>query len=433
MKRVLIILFILLITIFVFLFIDYKTLGSFYFYTLFSFLLINIIINKTISLIDVWNFAFIFIVLSEVFSSLIVVTENHLDGLKYLITANNLINVGYFSKRKVNINLSIKREVFANKRYTLYLIIFLICFYFLSEIPRAVYIFSVGRNIAYSEAEEENLLGPLINALGFILPAISTYYFSIVKGKSLWISFLFSTPIFIVLFLGGTRFPLLFSFIGFLFVAQSKIESKFSLKKGALVVLSLVSLLLVTQLMKHFRSSTQKDKEFVLVTSDYENVSVAEYLSSYMSAEGTIDMTSLMFKHFKSNNHLYGKSTLFITYFWIPRQVWPDKPTMIGYWFIRKYRSNFGDSYSASFGFTGDLYADFGLFSLFFVFLIGRAIKYAENFKNCALKSKNYSIILGAMIFPYIFFFVRSPITATMNFLAILFFFYFFKRIIFSK
>ena len=106
---------------------------------------------------------------------------------------------------------------------------------------------------------------------------------------------------------------------------------------------------------------------------------------------------------------------------------------MLGYWFIRKYRTGFGDGHSASFGFTGDLFADFGYFSLFFIFIIGRLIKFAEKFSEKSLSSKNYNVIIGSMLFPYVFFFVRSPITASMTFFGILFFFYIFKRVIFIE
>ena len=184
--------------------------------------------------------------------------------------------------------------------------------------------------------------------------------------------------------------------------------------------------------MKHYRSTTTKDDAFnYRVGKQYKDI--PSYVSCFGSNEGVVDMTSLMFDYFDNNDYLYGKSSLFITYFWVPRQLWPTKPTMIGHWLVRETRSGFGNAHSASFGFTGFLYTDFGMFSLIFIFFIGRALKYAENYKNIVLKNKSYSMIIGAMLYPYIFFFVRSPITATMNFIGILFMYYFFKRLIFSR
>lgn len=436
MKKTLICLVFLLVTSFVYLLQDYTTLGTFYFYFLFSYIGINVFISRIISLIDVWNFAFIFIILSEVFSDNFFVTKNHLSSLQYLIVANNIINIGYCSFNKtLKKNRTLAKPKFNLSKYNSYLICFLIGYYFFSKLGRAIRTFSIGRNIVYSNSVNSSFsfLDPFINSIGLVMPAITVYYFTNMKSKTLLFSFILSSPIFLILFLSGTRFPLLFSFIGFLVVSQTKSKTVNSIKKQATIIISLLSLFIATQLMKQYRSSATKDNKIVLLGSDFEKLSIPKYVTSYMSPEGIIDMTSLMFRHFENENHLYGKSNLFITYFWVPRSIWPNKPTMLGHWFVRKYRSNFGAAHSTSFGFTGDLYADFGYFSLFCVFLIGRLLMYAEKYKNLVLSNKNYSTVLAAMLFPYVFFFVRSPITATMNFIGIILIYSFFKYRFISK
>jgi hypothetical protein len=153
-----------------------------------------------------------------------------------------------------------------------------------------------------------------------------------------------------------------------------------------------------------------------------------------MSPEGVVDMTALSMTYFESNPHTYGKSIAFLTYFWVPRTIWPDKPTMIGHWLIRKYRSGFSEGHSASFGFTGELYADFGYFSLIFVLVIGLALKWADYFRAYHLsKQQSYDKILVGMLFSYVFFFIRSPITSTMTFLSILLVYYLIRKILFKK
>ena len=106
---------------------------------------------------------------------------------------------------------------------------------------------------------------------------------------------------------------------------------------------------------------------------------------------------------------------------------------MLGFWFIREYTANLSAGHSSALGFTGDLYVDFGKYSLLFVFLLGRVLKIGEAIQSMLFKTKGYNIIIGAMIFPYVFFFVRSPVTATMNFIGILFFCFILKKIIFSN
>ena len=162
----------------------------------------------------------------------------------------------------------------------------------------------------------------------------------------------------------------------------------------------------------------------------YMGYGIAKNILSFGSNEGVVDMTALLIKHFNTNPHLYGESSSFLLYFWIPRSFWPNKPTMLGNWFIREYRSGFSEGHSASFGFTGDLYADFGYFSLFFIFILGILLKRAENFKDKAINSNNFNIILGAMLYPFVFFFVRSPVTSIITFLSIILYYKLFKNIL---
>ena len=169
--------------------------------------------------------------------------------------------------------------------------------------------------------------------------------------------------------------------------------------------------------------------EITLINSYSEYRNFPAYVTSYFSSEGIIDMTSLVFNHLNLNDYTYGASTSFILYFWVPRTIWPNKPTMLGNWLIRKYRGGFSDAHSASFGFTGDLLLDFGPYlSQFILFFIGRLLVKAENYKNLSFSSGNFSIVMGAMFYPYVFFFVRSPITASTFILGIYFFYVIFKR-----
>ena len=208
--------------------------------------------NRTISLIDIWNFAFIFIILSEVFSDKTSETTTHLGALKYLIIANNLIFMGYITKLKLSSKDRVyaKEKVFNTRKITHFTIISCVVFYFAFSIEKALYTFAVGRNITYNinaDSNEFNLFGPLLSAMSFVLPAIITYYFTILRKKSLFISILYSSPIFLILFLNGTRFVLLFSFsFGFCIILFSKGSNKLSIRKG-LIFISAITILLVSQ------------------------------------------------------------------------------------------------------------------------------------------------------------------------------------------
>lgn len=416
---------------------NYYLLGEICFYTILLYTGFYVIIHKEIRLIDVWNIAFLFIILSELFVSE-TIDNSYISPIRYLLLSNNVVNIGYltlgnkqssFSKKSVHVTKKVR-----DHRVVSALMIGVMLLYSLLRIQDALHTFAVGRNVVISEGAGRGFfLDSILDAIGFILPAILCYYYIYIRNKSFWTPFILSLPIFIILFLGGTRFPLLFSLLGFFIVYQSKFIWRMSIKHYIFILVAIIGLGYIASLMKHFRSSTTKQTEFSIFQSDKIQDLPTLLSTSIMSPEGVIDMTSLLFDYFQKNDYLYGSSSSFIFYFWIPRELWPDKPTMLGHWLIRGYRGGIAEGHSSSFGFTGDLYADFGLFSLMFVFLIGRLLKVAENFKNAAFKLGGYNLIIGAMLFPYTFFFVRSPITATMTFLGILFFYYVFKYLIFRK
>lgn len=416
---------------------DYYFLGSVYFYVSLSFLAYNIISSREIKLIDVWNVGFVFIILSEVFVSGNI-DNSYLASIKFLLIANNIFNIGYETvntlKFKPNVILKAPSLRIRDSRLITLLLIVFLAFYFLLKIQGALYTFAVGRNVVISEGSGSGFfLNAILSAIGFVLPSIFAYYYIYILKKPAWMPVLLSLPIFIVLFMGGSRFPLLFSLLGLVIVLQSRNFGKMTSKQYIIIIASVLLLAYAGVLMKHLRSGSTRDNPLSIAEENQWKDIPTFAARTVMSPEGVIDMTNLMFDYFHINEHLYGKSSSFILYFWVPREVWPDKPTMLGHWFIREHRSGFAEGHSASFGFTGDLYADFGLFSLVFVFLFGRLLKVAENFKSLAFSTRGYSIILGAMLFPYIFFFVRSPITSTMTFIGILFFYHMFKRLIFIK
>lgn len=413
---------------------DYYIVASIYFYYLLFSLTFEIIKVKRIFLIHVWNGAFIFIILSEVFLPYFV-PYGKIDVIKYLIISNIVVNIGY-NISSFNFKVKERKNYLLKKRSKLSPIILLVLVvaYFILKIQDAIFSFSVGRNTAIENNDEANLFTTIfINPLGLILPAIIVYYFYVYKKNKWYIPLILSLPIFIVLFLEGTRFTLLFSLIGFALVLLSQtIKSKVTFKTYVLIVFACFSLVISSNLMKHLRSSVTKDESFNILIEE-ENKDLQSLMVPYMSPEGVVDMTDLSFKYFKNHEHLYGESSSFILYFWIPRSIWPDKPTMLGYWLIRKYRSGFGDEHSSSFGFTGDFYADFGMFSFFFIFLLGYFVKILEAFKDQAFRDGGYNIIIAALLYSYVFFFVRSPITSSMNFMGILFFYFFLRAVLFKK
>jgi oligosaccharide repeat unit polymerase len=434
-KRLFYIITIVLLSVVIILSNNFQILVELYFYFFVISIGIRVASNKRIELIDVWNTSFIFIVLAE----MLIKKSTSMywtDASKYLLIANNIVNIGYYCKNNIPKSILQKNPLsYKESRFTSIVLVALVVLYFFIEIRSALFAFTYGRNIINPyKASYGIFINSLINSLELILPALIAYYFSVIKKKRIWVPLFLSLPVFIILFLYGTRYPLLFSVLGFLIIAQYKKVRKFSIKQYLLLGFASIILIYTTNYMRNNRTSYDKEANSSLFENIKNEGSFPEIIAnSFMSPEGVVDMTALMFKHFEKNDHLYGASSSFILYFWVPRAIWPEKPTMLGYWFIRQYRGGFGDAHSASFGFTGDLYADFGLFSLIIVFFLGRLLKTAENFKRRAIIRGDYSTVLGAMFYPFIFFFVRSPITSSMTFLGIIFIYYIMKRVMFVK
>ena len=413
---------------------DFEQISTSYFYFLLFIIIFNVIRKLNIALIDVWNVSFLFIILSEALLPYTSISNKQIEAVKFLVIANNIINIGYLTitKKHHSFNYENNLSNLKVRKSSSNILILLVLFYFGMRIKSAFLSFTIGRSEASAVLETNFILTAIISSLGLILPALIAYYYLFIKKTKIIIPFLIASPIYFILFLEGSRFPLLFSFLGFILVSQAIIFKNMNFKKYVILTMAFLSLFIVSVVMKQLRTSNSSYNK-VSIFETTKDAGLASLFAKNASPEGIIDMTDLMFTYFETNDFKYGSSTSFILYFWVPRSIWPDKPTMIGHWLIRDFRSGFGSGHSASFGFTGDLYADFGFFSLAFVFLLGRLLKVGEEFKNKAIKSNSFKTILGAMMFPYVFFFVRSPITATMNFLGILFFYFLLKKIFFIK
>jgi len=423
----------LIITLFcviILLFNNYYALGVLYFYVLIFYLGIDVIKKKNIELIHVWNASFLFIIIAEVF----IFPEYNkyaLEALKFLTIANNLVCLGYLtSKSTISYKVTKLSKKKINKNTFRYLFKGLIVVYIFFQAKSVMNSISLGRINAMDDSTEVGgLYMQFIAALGLILPAIIAYYYAYLVPSKILKPFFWSLPIFIILFLGGTRFPLLFSFLGFLLVLLSK-QKKLTIKNYLFITGAIILLNVAASTMRGFRA-VGFGNTFTFIEEKKPFIDIPTFVSEKMSPEGVIRMTGLMIKHFEKNDYLYGKSTSFILYFWMPRSLWEDKPTMLGHWFIRKYEDGFSSGHSASFGFTGDFFADFGYLSLILVFFLGILLKRLNNYKNATFLQGGYNIVLGSMIFPWVFFFVRSPITSTMTFIGVIVIYKLFKKIVY--
>lgn len=393
------------------------SIGNIEFYIYIGLFIYDLYRRKGITLIQVWIIAYLYIINSEILLYPELFQGEKIWAVQFLGISNNCVIFGYYLKHSVinNFKHDYKRIIPNRKTKTIYLtlVIALLIAFVADNLSHALIARGSGRQAATEEQQSFDLFSMIIGNCRYVLPAIIAYYYSKTHSRfKILYAFTLSLPIFLILFWNGSRFPLLFSFLGFL-IASNLVNIRRLNRKSILIgCIAFILLNNIGDLMK-------MQRVFGVNAVVEENSRVAypllsQNISENFSPEGVVKMTNSSHEYFKTNGHLYGVSTGFLLYFWIPRIAWPDKPAMLGYWLIRTQEiSGFASGHSVSFGFVGDLYADFGIFSLIFCILLGLLIKYLDNYCVKALASDKFNRVFAAMLYPWVFFIVRSPITGT--------------------
>jgi hypothetical protein len=206
----------------------------------------------------------------------------------------------------------------------------------------------------------------------------------------------------LAIFARGSRFPLGFQLLGSLFFVFQMYKFSFKqLLMGALVIV------LITATQGTMRAARNKGIAYVQFGDVVELVLEPE---SHLSAEGVLRVNGWI--HSARAYSLPGKlpDNLFILYWWVPRQVWPEKPTMAGYWLIRELTDGpVNENHSVSGGFSMPALLDFGpVFGVFFCVSYGFWLALFEAYGIRYRNSASPHAILVAMLFFGVFFMMRS-------------------------
>lgn len=394
-----------------------------YFYLLLGVAGINYLREKRFNLYQTWIASFIFVIQSEMFI-ISTDTPSLLDGYLlpfcFLLEANLLLLLGYHCKfswpRENNLINKYFRVHVADQSFW-----FFVLFCFVAYVYNSAHVvidrFTSGRETG-NTLGSANLFSIISNAVGLILPAIIAYHLKYVrKSKLLW-GWVVIIPIFLILVLSGTRFRLLFSVLPFL-ILINVIDLNFSdWRKNLKLFLVMVVLVSLSSMIKDYRYVAIEELTGIELEEEPANDDrLSVMLARNMSPEGVVYMTKLANDYFQNHSLSYGKEITFILYFWIPRGLWPSKPVPIDYWLIRLHE-RVSDSFSSASGFTGEIRADFGIIgALCIVFFGGMLLKKGDAFVKQVFSEDDYSpsMIIAAILFPYVFFVVRSPLTATQS------------------
>ena len=382
-------------------------------------LYVNYRSNTSFNLYQIWIAAYIFIVWAEM--EIIAAnsfTDSYITPFVRFSLANCAFMIGYHCyHRKGFLNSKIYNISTRNNLFV-FVILVLYVYFIASKIVYSADVFFNGRSYGSGSAlGTGSLLGSLTGSAGMLTPALIGYYYVHIKGKSRWSAFVYSLPIFVILLLTTSRFKLLFSILPFLIVTDILDLKKTTLRKNVVLLLFMIAVIVITGFSKMNRNVAFAEVEASeLFSFEDKGKDLFESAAYQMSPEGVVMMASIADNYFSSHSLHYGKETGFLFYFWVPRGWWPNKPTMLDNWLIREYE-NVSEGFSSASGFIGELRADFGWFCLFFVFLFGLLIRKLDNYTQYIIYNfpKSYNIVLISTLFPWVFFVVRSPITATMT------------------
>lgn len=388
----------------------------FYFYIIL--IALDFFSSHRITLFQTWLGSFIFIIWSDMMIQSQNTSYNiYNESIVFLLLANNIFLIGYILYKPKQEIKKIENRVFKNVK----LIPFML------SIALAVYIVAMYKTVLDSLAEgrqtlelssTQNLLNVIVTTFGLIIPVYSSFYYKF-YSKRTYYSLLFVLPVFAIQAVLGTRFKLLYMIIPYCVILNILDVRSMSKRKMIILGCLMVILVSVTNFIKEYRNMSIADALNIsqLNENSTRDEGLLLKLAEKMSPEGIVRMTYLANDYFSNHELEYGKEIGQFVYFIIPRSIWKDKPSAIDYWLIRRYEV-VEESHSTASGFTGEIRADFGMFCFIILLFWGMVLKKLDDYSRRIYSQTGpvYNKILVAMIYPYIFFFVRSPLTASNTF-----------------
>ena len=387
--------------------------------------------TRRLNLFLTWIASFIFIILSEM---MLIVSSGeqlheYIRPFILFLLSNDILLLTYSFSRPAR-NTGPYSELRGNGSGILSLSIVLEVAYLIFMVPEAVASYLGGRQIGASMGTG-TLIGTLIGSVGYLVPAAIFYCCKYVRHTNVLVPTLITLPVFLCMLALSTRFNFLFSVLPCFVIAIGVDFSGPLFRKLLPLFVMVLALGAISSYVRENRYASVSERGLTEHGQDEsEDESSYASIAGRMSPEGCVEMARIANWYFDNHNLSYGKESAMMLYFWVPRSWWPNKPTMLDHWLIREY-TDVGESHSTASGYIGELRADFGWLSLLFMVLFGFLLRKIDNFIEDVFSSgaKPYPIVLAALLFPYVFFFVRSPQTASFNFIFELVLYWLFLKI----
>lgn len=383
--------------------------GIIVFWSYLAVLVLEIFQKKRITLLFVFLIAFIYMIPGEA-----ILQTNELYsmwgkeytniGFNYLVVSSFAVFFGFkiadlFFSEKWKFEIKPYKTIVSKKKTLLFFILAYNILFLLVNLENTIIGLTMGRNNAFPY-----FYSSLLYALAYLTVGLTD---RLTQNKLNTI--LLSLPIIITLLGTGTRF--LIVFLVFILFFDYLYEMTF--KKSIRVMLLGVMLIIGMNTMKDIRTvGLLSGYKSSIVTTKHNNIT--EKLVSYGSSEGLIRNAAMITRYTKDHHYTYGKSIGFLAIFWIPRELWPDKPVMLDSWLVKEYYSGYGEGYSSASSYGGELYMDFGFFIACLILFVGgwglcRLNYWIHN--NYKTDLKKY--IISGFLYGWIFFGTRSIMTSS--------------------
>lgn len=349
--------------------------------------------------------------------------ENVLVGYRVLMLSFVSLYVGFLVFRKRRERLGRKFACVCplnrSRAKALFIILTIFCVTLFS--PMIVYGLTTGRGSSSLYNPEDGggllfnigVLGYFLFALLYVICGFWAYYFSSKSyDKFAFLkAILYSSPILLIGLASGTRYVLCFMLACLLFPWIYILDPK-KIKWFVCGGIALMALFFAMKYSRYggFDLSVLAEPEISQTTS---TSSVVEKMAEKGSPEGLIRNMAMINLYTQSHSYTYGKSFGAVVYFWIPRFIWEDKPTLIDHWLIREYES-VGPGFSTASSFCGELFMDFGYFCVVLCFFFGGIMARLDAYvERVFCTHEFFPTVVSGLVLGWAFFMTRSTVTAT--------------------
>jgi hypothetical protein len=212
----------------------------------------------------------------------------------------------------------------------------------------------------------------------------------------------------VVLYGVGTRFFLGFALSGVLFFVARLMEPV-SPRRLVVFGIALLGFVMLQGTMRMVRGIGMAE------TTVEDVVGSLARPDAVLSSEGLVRVHAWVHQKrlYADNSRL--PELAFVLYWWVPRAIWPAKPTMDGYWIAHEVMAegDVGPGHSVAGGFALPVLLDFGPDpGLAFCLLVGAALWGLERFTAMHRNPADPASVLAALLPFGVFFAMRSPQTS---------------------